>query len=502
MHPDPALLVDLLGGLSQPAEAATLAGDVVATNASMAELVGIGGRGGAEPGLLARQTPELLEAIVERLRAEQSWSGSLIVDGEGVAASAVALRSDDGDVVGVLALVTGAAAALRENVRLSQEIEQLRRLESLGRLASGIVHDFNNMLAVIGSYADLALKKLPIDSPGTPSILQIREAAQRSAQLTRQLLSLTRRQAATGEIASINDVLRAVEPTLRAMCGAFVHVEVELAPEAWSVVLGRSQLEQILLNLAVNSRDAMPDGGAFSVRTTNLTLDDDEASAAGVASGRYVRLDVEDSGSGMSEDVAAHAFEAFYTTKSAEAGTGLGLAIIDGIVSQVGGHVSLRSEPGSGTRFSFYLPAADAPRAGITVPPTSTVRPSASRRVLLVDDEPLVLRSVSRMLVQSGYDVVEAPDGEAALVALARAGAVDIVLTDVVMPLMNGMELAEHLAASHPALPVLFMSAHAFDVIERQRVDPANLRLLHKPFGKNELLAQLDEMLRASARRA
>ncbi len=399
--------------------------------------------------------------------------------------------------------VTAQKQVERERSRLAAQLEQVRRVESLGRLAGGIAHDFNNMLAVILNYAELALKTLPADSPAKSAIIQVCEGAERSAELTRQLLVLSRRQTVDPEVASPADVVRRLEPALRATCGPIVDLQLELSPGTWQVALGRSQLEQILLNLGANSRDAMPDGGTFTVRTANVVLDETFVrDKSELKPGRHVQIEVGDTGRGIPEHVAVHVFEPFYTTKSIGEGTGLGLSIIYGIVSQVGGHVTLSSEVGRGATFTIYLPALGVDAGASSAPPPSATRTHETlRRILIVDDERLLRRSVSRMLAESGFEVLEAGDGAEALRVIEGAEPLDVVLTDIVMPTMTGIELAERIAAAHPAVPVVFMTGYPFSAMRDRGVDPANVRILHKPFTKAKLLEHLAEALGAAAAR-
>lgn len=488
-------------------------GRIVAVNRVWLDRLGY-----AESDVIGRHIDSLTTpASAERVRQElpRFWHLGTVcnlslqfVRGDGsfmdVVISSDVVRDTSGRRLGlsVVTDVTAQKQVEREHARLAAQLEQVRRIESLGRLAGGIAHDFNNMLAVILNYAELALKKLPPDSPAVPAIMQVCEGAQRSSELTRQLLVLSRRQVLDPEVTSPVAVIECLRPALAATCGPTVDVQIELSPDTWKVGLGRSQLEQILLNLAANSRDAMPDGGSFAVRTANMMLD--EASARGqgeLKPGRHVQIEVRDTGCGMPEDVAAHVFEPFYTTKNVGDGTGLGLSIIYGIVTQAGGQVTLRSETGRGATFTLWLPAVDV-RPGATPPPPAADTRPPPHRILVVDDEHLLRRSVSRMLAESGFVVLQAADGASALDVLDGADPVDVVLTDVVMPAMNGIELAQRVRERHGALPVVFMSGYAYDAIRAHGLDPANVRLLQKPFTKAQLLQRLEEVLAAASARA
>ncbi len=467
----------LLDCLEQPAALCTLDTRVLIVNPAFEKAFG---------GELDASRPLVEDDTVrDALSGGRIWQGpSELAD----VATLVPLRSAEGDVAGCLALLPDARAA-REHVRLRAQLEQMRRATSLGQLASGIAHDFNNMLAVILNYVGLAERLAESGADPSDALGHIRDAAERSADITQQLLALSRGPAGKAEAIDVNAAVSSLGPILVSTLGDSIEYRAELDEHVWPTRLARTQLQRILLNLAANARDVMPDGGTFSVATANVQVDAELASRyEDLAPGRYVQLEVRDTGSGMPEDVAAHAFEPFFTTKEVGAGTGLGLSIIRGIIKQAGGHISVWSREGRGTRFSLYLPtesAADAAESG--------QRLAERRRILVVDDEGPLRRAVARMLAESGYDVVSATDGIDALELLElQDEPIDLVLTDVLMPRMSGVELASRLAVSHPFASIVLMSGYAHGLISQGGLDPDELLFLQKPFAKAELVERLE----------
>jgi signal transduction histidine kinase len=381
--------------------------------------------------------------------------------------------------------------------RLRLQLQQSQRLESLGQLAGGVAHDFNNLLAVILGYAKFIERRAEPGTRDEHDSAEIRKAGERATRLTRQLLSFARREVVRPRVLDLTGVVLEMEELLRRTIGEHVVLKTSLAPDLWPIMADHGQLEQILLNLAVNARDAMPDGGTLTLDTENV-----EADAAFVSShpslepGRYVRLRVSDSGIGMDRATAARAFEPFFTTKASGDGTGLGLATVHGIVAQAGGSVQIYSEPGLGTTFTILLPTTDAPvpgRAGDdTVPPAR----GRGETILVVEDEPALLEVTRRILDENGYEVLAAAGGAEALrLADEHPGEIDVLLTDVVMPEMLGKEVAERLTAARPGVRVLFMSGYAQPVIELTG------EIIDKPFTEAALLARLRALLTSEAPR-
>ncbi|GAB4253515.1 response regulator [Deferrisoma sp.] len=350
----------------------------------------------------------------------------------------------------------------REKEAIREQFYRAQRLESIGRLAGGVAHDFNNMLNVILGYGELIVEKLPPDDPLRPKVEAMVEAGWRAAKLTRQLLAFSRKQTLQPRVVDLNELVQEFEKMLRRLIGEDIVLDLDLRSDIGRVRVDPGQMEQVILNLAVNARDAMPDGGRLHIATAEADLD--EAYAAthpGVEPGRYVLLSVSDTGCGMDEETLGHIFEPFFTTKEEGKGTGLGLATVYGIVKQSGGHIWVYSEPGRGTTFKIYLPRAEAEAR-----PDARARPAAPPeggrgRILVVEDEPAIRELLGTMLTQLGYDVTLAANGGEALLLVEEKGLrPDLVLTDVVMPHMSGKELVERLRQNRPDLRALFMSGY------------------------------------------
>ncbi len=395
--------------------------------------------------------------------------------------------------------ITHRIRAEREQARLEAQLQQAQKMEAIGRLAGGVAHDLNNMLGAILGFAELALQDQ--DRARLEADLQeIRKAANRSADLTRQLLTFARRQTITPQVLDLNASVGSLLRMLRRIIGEDIEVVWEPAGDLGPVWMDPSQIDQILTNLCINARDAITDGGRITIRTAAITLDEDHCGKHPEASpGAYVMLEVVDDGSGMDDDTLSHLFEPFFTTKGMGKGTGLGLATVHGIVRQSGGHLSVSSTPGEGSTFRVFLPrrAADAPDApapsdGPSVPVTDP----GGRTILLVEDEPAILRLTRKMLEKHGYVVLAAASPlEALQLARSHTGRIDLLLTDVIMPGMNGRELATHLHGLHPDLRILFMSGYTADIIARHDVRHEEVRFLQKPFTIQELVESVRRAL-------
>ncbi len=381
-------------------------------------------------------------------------------------------------------------AALRES---ETRLRQAQRMEAVGQLAGGIAHDFNNLLTVIAGGTAFALESPGLDPAARAELAAVDEAAGRAARLTRQLLAFSRQQVLQPEVLDLNRVVAGVEPMLRRLIGEDIAILTIPGSSLRPVLADPGQLEQVLVNLAVNARDSMPDGGRLVIETANVDVTPEAAvrRGAGIAPGPYVRLTVHDTGVGMDEATVARVFEPFFTTKAPGKGTGLGLSTVYGIVVQSGGHVRVTSAPGQGATFSVDLPAAE-PAATVAAPEAAPPAPAPRGRgetVLLVEDEVAVRRIVRRILSQSGYTVIEAADGRAALAAAAaHAAPIDLVLTDVVMPEMSGRAFAEQVGARHPGTRVLFMSGYTDDEMLRRGFLVPSSSFLQKPFTAERLL--------------
>lgn len=395
--------------------------------------------------------------------------------------------------------------AQAERERLAAQLARSQRLESLGQLAGGVAHDFNNLLAVILNYSAFVEEELrdAIDSghaerwtPAYRDMGQIQRAAQRAIGLTHQLLTFGRREVVRPRVVSLNDVVRDVEAMLRRTIGEHVGLAVRLEPALWPVLADPGQLEQVLVNLAVNARQAMPGGGTLAIETTNASLDEGfVARHPGVRPGRHARLTVGDTGVGMPPEVVARAFEPFFTTKPKGEGTGLGLATVYGIVTQAGGRVDVYSEPGLGTSITVLLPATEQPVTAAEPAPVA-VHSGAGEFVLVVEDEDAMREVTRRILARNGYEVASAGHGEDALRLLGEPGRrIDLLLTDVVMPRMLGKEVAEHARRLRPGLPVLYMSGYARPVLAEQGTLDPGVALISKPFAEDQLLHAVREAL-------
>ncbi len=399
-----------------------------------------------------------------------------------------------GDISGVV----GAAVEITESRRLEAELIQSQKMECIGRLAGGIAHDFNNLLTSVLGYAELALLKLDQDPPPRHEIESIRDSGLRAAELTRQLLAFSRKQVTQPRILDLNSIVERFSPILRRTIGEDVELRLDLSPELACVRADRGQLEQILMNLVVNSRDAMPTGGIVTIRTANCEATEEEARVRpGLKPGAFVGLSVVDTGVGMDAATQTHLFEPFFTTKELGRGTGLGLSTVYGIVKQSGGYIDVASSPGRGSRFEVLLPQVDAPadlNSSTTIP--SIRDPKGVETVLLVEDEQCLLLLAGRILTGGGYTVLTARDGVEALeVCRKHSGSIHLLLTDVVMPRMGGAELAREVRSLRPPCKVLFMSGYSGDHIASHGVLGPEVMLLEKPFTADALSAKVRKAL-------
>jgi PAS domain S-box-containing protein len=375
-------------------------------------------------------------------------------------------------------------------------IAQSSRLESLGQLAGGVAHDFNNLLGVILNYAEFVADELEEGTTAHTDVVEIRKAAERATELTRQLLIFSRRETVKPAPVDLNEVVRDVDRLLRRTLGEHVELAVDLHQEVPPVLADPGKVEQVLVNLAVNARDAMPDGGRLVIETSEVELDRDFLQEhPDISPGRYVRLTVADNGGGMEPEVAARAFEPFFSTKRKGEGTGLGLATVYGIVTGCGGEISLYTEPGAGTVFRVHFPAADS-----TIPAAPGERAvdltGKGERVLVVEDEDTVRALTKRILTESGYWVSAKSRGRDALRLLEDPmKEFDLLISDVVMPGMRGAELAQRAQELRPELPVLMMSGYTTPMDDEDRRAMAESPLLEKPFSRRDLLGEVRRLL-------
>ncbi|HXB55915.1 MAG TPA: response regulator [Vicinamibacteria bacterium] len=385
-----------------------------------------------------------------------------------------------------------------EKRSLEAQLLQSQKMESMGRLAGGVAHDFNNLLGIITGYAGLMRKSVSADPRLAKYVDDIVKAAERAAGLTRQLLAFSRKQVLQPRILDLNAVVGETENMLRRLIGEDIQLLTVCDDQLGPVRADPGQMDQVLMNLAVNARDAMPRGGRLTIETGNVALDRTYAGRhAGVEPGRYVMLAVSDTGHGMTPEVQARVFEPFFTTKELGKGTGLGLATVHGIVKQSGGHIWVYSEPDNGTTFKIYLPRADAPEADAqTPPPAEGELPRGSETILLVEDEASLRGFVRECLEAAGYTVLEARHGvEALKISQRHPAPVHLLLTDVVMPLMSGRELAQEIRASRPEVRVLYMSGYTDDAVVLHGVLAADMAFLQKPFTAEMLARRVREVL-------
>ncbi len=447
----------------------------------------------------AERTDEIagiLTHIRQGERVEYFESVRLTKDGRRlhVSLSVSPIRDDRGEVVGASTIARNITA----QKRAEEQLRQGQKMEAIGRLAGGIAHDFNNILGIITACTELLGSRLDPATATTQYTDNIREAAKRGASLTRQLLAFSRKQPAQPRVLDLNERLKELSKLLRPLMGD--DVEVRFLPKSQSAIIEADpgQLDQIVVNLAVNARDAMPHGGKLIVETSNVEFDESFARKhPPLKAGPHVMLAVSDTGFGMDEATMSHIFEPFFTTKETGKGTGLGLATVYGIVQQSGGHVWVYSEPERGTTFRIYLPSA-AHQAGMTaeVPPAKAVPRREGTTILLVEDDTLMRNLTRQMLEQHGYSVIEAEDGNAALQRFAASPSkIDMVLSDVVMRGMSGPDMVLHLRESHPEMKVVYMSGYTGDLIGNSPGLESSITLLEKPFTRAALLEIIDTVL-------
>jgi hypothetical protein len=394
-------------------------------------------------------------------------------------------------------------ARRRAERALEESQDQLRRaqkMEALGRFAGGIAHDFNNLLTGILGYCDLALSDAGLPSETREDFLAIRDAALRAAGLTGRILAFSRGRVVQPVALDVNGIVEGLQPMLGRMIGEHITFATELSPTAGTVLADSGEMEQVVMNLALNARDAMPDGGVLSVATRDVLVGPDDARHPDVPPGRWTVLEVSDTGVGMDAETQAQIFEPFFTTKERARGTGLGLATVYGIVQHAGGAVRVCSARGAGSRFSVYLPRVDAPAEERRPAGVAGTRDGGDETILLVEDEESVRAIAREALARRGYRVLEAADGPGAMEAARRhAGEIALLLTDVVMPGLNGRELAELLTRERATLKVLFISGYTDDEVLHRGLSSDEVALLAKPFTPDTLCAEVRAVLDATA---
>ena len=440
-----------------------------------------------------------LELVHEDDRARTALEAAALATGAGSVRFENRYRARDGSFrviawtcVSVVdeGLIYGIARDITETRLLQEQLIHAQKMEAVGRLAGGIAHDFNNVLSVIMSFATFAQDELPPDSPVRGDIEEVVKAAERAASLTRQLLVFSRKELAEApRVLDLDELVGDVDKMLRRIIGADISLHAHRAAGLWPVRIDAGQLEQVLVNLIVNARDAMPGGGTLVVETANVTLEPaDVHTLAGVAPGDYVMLAVGDTGTGIDAATQQRMFEPFFTTKADGKGTGLGLATVFAIVTQAGGHLRVHSEPGHGATFEVYLPRAAAVVRDPDVTHDQAAHARGSETILLVEDEPLVRAGARRALEKLGYAVLDAGSAEEALALLqARTAPIDLLVTDVIMPGMRGPQLAAAVSARQAGLKVLFMSGYTEKPLDASALGDGQLHFIAKPFTVHRL---------------
>jgi two-component system cell cycle sensor histidine kinase/response regulator CckA len=392
--------------------------------------------------------------------------------------------------------IVGTVQDITDHRSLEDQLRQAQKMEAIGRLAGGVAHDFNNLLGVITGYCDLLSKNSQLTETIRKGLSQIRKASDRAVDLTKQLLAFSRRQIIQPQILDLNGVVGGVEGMLRRLIGEDVELQVVRFPELWSVNVDAGQMDQVLMNLAVNARDAMPEGGRITIETANIEWHGGQVEHRDVPPGPYVTMALSDTGSGMDDEIRSHIFEPFFTTKEQGKGTGLGLSTVYGIVRQSDGHIWVYSEVGVGTTFKIYLPALREARPVVQAEAVSGPPVQRTGTVLVVEDQDLFREMIQNVMEQSGYRILVAQSGDEALRICAEQGnSIDLVLTDVVMPKMSGTMLAEQVVALYPRMKVLFMSGYADDAIVRHGILSPQTEFLQKPFTAHSLLHKVQAVL-------
>jgi signal transduction histidine kinase/ActR/RegA family two-component response regulator len=494
------LLESIVNNLNDGIIVADEHGNFLVFNPAARSMVGVGPKDSAseeEQGLMLSdmKTPCPVDEhpVVRAIRGEEFNDVELYIRDQFISCSGRPLQGPLRGGIVVLRNMT-------DRRRLEQQFRQAQKMEAVGRLAGGVAHDFNNLLTAILGYGELILPQIEPDSPIRSDLLEIKKAAERAAALTQQLLAFSRRQTLQPRVLNLNEVVKGIHNLVQRLIGEDIRLCVKLDPVLWRIRADAGQLEQVIMNLVVNARDAMPHGGTLTLETANVDLDESFVRRhIGSSPGPHVLLAVSDTGQGMTKEVQAHIFEPFFTTKELGKGTGLGLSTVYGIVKQSEGYIQVYSEVGCGTTFKVYLPrCASSPEASPAVapPPART----GTEKILLVEDEEGVRALARRILEGQGYTVLTASDAREALAVLNDpSNRIDLMLTDMVMPHMTGRDLAEKARELRPGLKILYMSGYTSTMISNQGLLDRDAVILLKPFTPDSLTRTIRQALEAGA---
>ena len=441
---------------------------------------------------------QIFKPIIEKTLTE-NWEGELKAARKNGEAFTIYIRTSAvRDEEGAPIVIVSVARDITEKKQLENQLRQSQKMEAIGQLAGGIAHDFNNLLTVIEGYTELLFSNISDNDPAQNFVRQIKKAADRATALTGQLLAFSRRQILQPKTIDMNVLVGEMSILLKRLIGEDIEFTTLLSPDIGSIKADRSHMEQVLMNLAVNARDAMPDGGVLTVETRAVTLDSApyEQHQSGIRKGSYVLLSISDTGVGMDDETRERVFEPFFTTKEKSKGTGLGLATVYGIVKQSGGHILLDSELGKGTTFKIYLPMIKSKATHKEQPEKEATNMHGTETLLVVEDEFMVRELVCDTLRTAGYTILEASNGKQAIeIFLKNETKIDMILTDVIMPEMSGRKMIETISQTHPTVLALYMSGYTDDAIIKHGVLDPGMAYIQKPFSPKALIAKVKEVL-------
>ncbi len=440
---------------------------------------------------------QIFKPIIEKTLKE-NWEGELTARRKSGELFSIYIRTSTvTDEDGKPIVIIGVARDITEKKLLEDQLRQSQKMEAIGQLAGGIAHDFNNLLTVIEGYTELLFSSVNETEPAYNFIKQIKKASDRATSLTRQLLAFSRRQILQPKNIDLNTLVTEMGVLLKRLIGEDIELSMQLNPEIGAIKADRSQMEQVLMNLAVNARDAMPDGGQLVIETNKIALDAQfEWHHSGLRKGNYVVLSISDTGLGMDEETKEHVFEPFFTTKEKAKGTGLGLATVYGIVKQSGGHIWVDSEKGKGTTFKIYLPMIKRKQTDKEKDSLQAKNKMGNETILVVEDEFMVRELVCDSLRTNGYTILEASNGNEAIEIFSKnSQKIDLILTDVIMPTMSGRKMVEILQKNHPGITALYMSGYTDDAIIKHGVLEPGMAYIQKPFSPKALIQKVQEVL-------